>query len=122
MIPILECDTGAIGEELTNLDRIMHHLNGGEPSVGHDQSSGLFELESGNSISYNRVVRQFQRSEAVEEFFVLRSQERQICLVIHHLYRCRDLFAGFGAFQFNIILVSNQIGGNENATLRKNSP
>src|SRR5207248_11777333 len=95
----------------------MHHLNGGDQSVGHDQSSGLFELESGNSISYNRVVRQFHRSEAVEEFFVLWSQERQICLVIHHLNRCLNLCAGFHESQFNILLLSNQIAGNEHPNL-----
>jgi len=49
-------------------------------------------------------------------------QERQVCFVIYHLNGGRHLFAGFGAFQFNIILVSNEIGGNENAALGKNGP
>jgi hypothetical protein len=67
----------------------------------------LFELESGNSIPDNSVGREFQGSEAVEEFFVLRLQEGEIGFVIHHLNRCCDLFTGFGPFQLHIILVSH---------------
>jgi hypothetical protein len=79
-------------------------------------------LESSNSIPHHRVVREFQGSETIEELFVLRSQERQVGFVIYYLNRGRNLLPGFGALQLHVILVSHQVGGNENATLRKNSP
>src|SRR5438552_9714314 len=97
----------------------MHHLNGGDQSVGHDQSSGLFELESGNSIPYNRVVRQFQRSKAVEEFFVLRSQERQICFVFNNFNEGGDLLVDFGAFKSNLFRVGTQSAVTETGTCER---
>src|SRR5207249_6051582 len=57
---------------------------------------------------------------AVEETFLSRFEQRQVCFVIDHTdIRCR-FFARLSALELDVILVCNQVGSDKNATLGQN--
>ena len=71
-------------------------------------------------IAHNRVEREIERFQSIEEFLIDRFEQREIRFVIDHRDIGGSFLARLGAFQLDVILIRHQIRRHENARPRQN--
>ena len=119
VVAILDRHADAIGEELAHVGRVTRHLHGGDEAFRDDERAGRFQLQRGEAIAHHGVGCELQRRQAVEEFLIVRLDQREVRFVIDHDHVGAGFLAGFGAFQFDVILIGNEIRGDEDAIFRQ---
>ena len=111
-------DAHAIGQELPNIDRISHHLHSCHQAFRREQGTRGFKLPGGEPIADYGVERDIERSDAVEKCFLGRHEQSQVRFIINDLDISRHLFSGFRPLQLHIILICNQVRGDQDAAFR----
>src|SRR4029453_9733269 len=102
---ILHRNADAVGEELSNVDRIRHHLYRCHQTFCREQGAGWLELPRGKPIADDRVWRDFERRDSIKECFLRWFEQREVGFIIDHLDFGRGFFPGLRALEFDVILV-----------------
>ena len=98
----------------------MHHLHRRYQAFRHDQRASRLKLPGRESITHHGIEGELERAETIQEFFLDRLQQREVCFVIDHLDFGGDLFSGLSPLKFDVIFVCDQVRRDQHAALRQN--
>src|SRR5437868_9162865 len=79
---ILDREADSVSEKLTDIDRVMRHLDRGDQTFSRDESPSLFQLPRRQSIADDGIAGNIERRDPVEEIFLTRLEKRQVRFVI----------------------------------------
>ncbi len=111
-LAVLERRRQFIDEQPNVRDRIAANVDCRHQRVRHEQLAARLELPCRHVIPHPRVG-DLQRLEFRQELLVYRAQQREICLVIDHIDRRRDLLTALRLFELHIGCICHQLGGHQ---------
>ena len=74
--------------------------------------------QRGKPVADDCIGSDFERRDSVQECFLSWFKKRQVRFVINHLHVGRRFFARLGPLEFDVVLVCNKVGGDENTAFR----
>ena len=105
VLAILHRNAEPVGEKIAHLRRISRHSDCGDETFGDDERTSRFQLPGRKPIAHNRVEREIERFQSIEEFLIDRFEQREIRFVINNRDVGGSFLAGLGALQLDVILI-----------------